>query len=161
MSRFGPPVAGYSNGMNPDEDPNPAAVYRAPMQARDRDAGQFEGARCGVSLGLVGIGDALDPPPETLDEAIAAAGATHGDKAGRMLLRFAELPDGTFVWTQTGDDEFRLGRISGPWRYEDSQCIHVVSIHHVRPADWLPDSFSVSETPLGVIDTFARGGRNL
>lgn len=135
-------------------------MYRAPMRARDRDSPPFQGARCGFSTGLVGIGDALDPAPADLDQAIAEAGATHGDKAGRMLLRFAELPDGVFVWTQTGDDEYRLGRIAGPWRYERSGCVRIAGIHHVRPVIWLPDAFPAVATPAGVVATFARGGRN-
>lgn len=131
------------------------------MRARDRDAPPFQGARCGVSTGLVGIGDALDPPPGNLDEAIVAAGTAHGDKAGRMLVRFAELAEGVFVWTRTGEDEFRLGRIAGPWRYERSGCVRIAGIHHVRPAIWLPDPLPVAATPAAVVETFARGGRNL
>jgi len=147
--------------MGSERESDPVPVYRAPMRARDRDAPPFQGARCGVSTGLVGIGDALDPAPGSLDEALIAAGTAHGDKAGRMLLRFAELPEGVFVWTQTGDDEFRLGRIAGPWRYERSGCVRTAGIHHVRPAIWVPGTISAADTPPAVLETFARGGRNL
>ena len=135
-------------------------VYRAPMRARDRDLPQFDGATHGVANDLVGIGDALAVPPKTLDEAILAAADAHGDKAGRMLARFADLPDGVFVWTQTGDDEFRLGMIDGPWRYDDSKAARAVGLHHVRPATWLPGKFGTRQTPGAVVDTFARGGKN-
>ena len=135
-------------------------VFRAPMRARDRDLPQFEGARFGVGHGLVGIGDALTEVPPTLTDAVAAAGTTHGEKAGRMLARFAELPDGVFVWTQTGDRTFRLGRVSGPWRYEESAAAREAGIHHVRPAEWLGAEIPLERTPLAVIDTFARGGLN-
>jgi hypothetical protein len=66
------------------------------MRARDRDdvpAGA--GAEHAVERGLVGIGDALPAAPRTIDDAVAAAALVHGAKAGRMLRRFAELPDGT------------------------------------------------------------------
>ncbi|MGK2932233.1 MAG: GAF domain-containing protein [Solirubrobacterales bacterium] len=135
-------------------------AYRAPMRARDRDESQFAGARFGVGRGLVGIGDHLPEPPANLDDAVAAAGIEHGEKAGRMLSRFADLPKGTFVWTQTGDREFRLGRIIGDWAYDDSASAREVGIHHVRPTDWLDEKFDLARTPLAVIDTFARGGRN-
>src|SRR5215207_10182115 len=117
-------------------------VFRAPMRARDRDLDQFEGARFGIANGLVGTGDALESAPADLDEALMAVTTRHGLKAGRMLDRFARLPDGEFVWTQTGPDEYRLGRISGPWRYEDTKASREAGIHHVRPADWLNEGFS-------------------
>jgi hypothetical protein len=130
------------------------------MRARDRDAPEGAGAEHGVEHGLVGTGDALDPPPATLEEALAAAAATHGDRASRMLGRFAGLPAGAFVWTRT-PDRYRLGRIAGPWRYDDSPAARAVGIHHVRPATWLDRPFGEDEVPPAVAATFARGGRNL
>ncbi|MDO9408257.1 hypothetical protein [Patulibacter sp.] len=133
------------------------------MQARDRDLPRGAGAAFGVAHGLVGTGDALDVVPATLDEAVAAATDRHGEKAGRMLRRFAEVPAGAFVWTRVGDADdvpFRLGRIAGPWRYDDSPAAREVGIHHVRPADWLPRPFAEDELPAGVAATFGRGGRN-
>jgi hypothetical protein len=137
-------------------------IYRAPMRARDRDdvpAGA--GADFGFEHGLVGIGDALAAAPATLETALAAAAAAHGAKAARMLDRFAELPDGSFVWTRTADGAYRLGRVAGPWRYDDSPAARAVGIHHVRPADWLERPFGADAVPTAVADTFARGGRNL
>ncbi len=131
------------------------------MRARDRDARQYEGARCAAERNMAGIGDRLDPAPVDLEDAIAGAGRIHGEKAARMLLRFAELPDGTLIWTQTGDDEFRLGRLHGSWRYVSSGCFEASGIHHLRPADWMPGALTVEQTPPGVTDAFARGGRNL
>lgn len=135
-------------------------VFRAPMRARDRDLDQFEGSRFGVESGLVGTGDRLESVPADLDEALMAATTQHGLKSGRMLERFAGLPEDVFVWTQTGPDEYRLGKIRGSWRYEDSAAARKAGIHHVRPAEWLERSFPASEIPDAVADTFARGGRN-
>jgi predicted Mrr-cat superfamily restriction endonuclease len=132
------------------------------MRARDRDLPTGAGAAFGVAHGLVGTGDALDVVPTTFDEAVAAATDRHGEKAGRMLRRFAEVPEGAFVWTSTadGDAPYRLGRIDGPWRYDDSPAASAVGIHHVRPATWLPDGFAEDELPGAVAHTFGRGGRN-
>jgi hypothetical protein len=127
------------------------------MRARDRDAPDGAGADHGLAHGLVGIGDAQVCVPATVDVAADRAGG----KAGRMLRRFADLPDGTFVWSRTSDGRFRLGRIVGSWRYDDSTAARAVGIHHVRPAEWLPRAFSAGETPAAVRATFARGGRNL
>ena len=77
-----------------------------------------------------------------------------------MLRRFADLPEGALVWTRTADGTYRLGRIAGPWRYDDSAAAHEVGIHHVRPATWLDRRFGEDEVPPAVAATFARGGRN-
>jgi hypothetical protein len=131
------------------------------MRARDRDEDPGAGAAFGLAHGVVGIGDALDHPPATLDDAIEAARAAHGAKAARMLERFADLPDGTFVWTEGPDGGYHLGRIAGPWRYDDSPAARAVGIHHVRPARWLDRAIGDREVPAAVAHTFSRGGRNL
>ena len=131
------------------------------MRARDRDAPGGSGAAFGLDRGLVGIGDALPSPPASLDDAVEAATEAHGAKAGRMLRRFAELPDGAPVWTRDASGAYRLGRIAGPWRYDDSAEARETGIHHVRTATWLERPFGDDEVPPGVAATFARGGRNL
>lgn len=141
--------------------PTPTPIYRARMRARDRDASPGAGAQFGVAHGVVGIGDRLRRAPRSLDAAVAAAGREHGAKAARMLERFAALPDGVFVWTRDGDGAYHLGRVAGPWRYDDSAAAREVGIHHVRPATWLERRFAEDEVPPAVAATFARGGRNL
>ena len=119
-------------------------IYRAPMRARDRDDVEpGAGARFGVEQGIVGIGPGS------------------GDKAARMLHRFAELPDGVFVWTRTDDGTYRLGRVAGELREDRSAAARAVGITHVRPARWLDRPFGASDVPAAVAATFARGGRNL
>ena len=130
------------------------------MRARDRDLPDGAGAKHGIERGLVGTGDALDHTPATIGQVLAAASAAHGDKAARMLQRFADLPDGTFVWTRTGPGAYHLGRIAGLWRYDDSPAARSVGIHHVRPTRWLDRPFGEEEVPAAVAATFARGGRN-
>ncbi|WP_022929658.1 hypothetical protein [Patulibacter americanus] len=136
-------------------------VIRAPMRARTLDTPPGAGADHAVSRGLVGTGDPLDLTPATLDEAVAAAADRHGEKAGRMLRRFAGLPTGAFVWTRISDTALRLGRITGPWRYDDADEARAVGIVHVRDAVWLPRPLEDDEAPPAVPATFGRGGRNL
>jgi hypothetical protein len=109
----------------------------------------------------VGIGEALEDSPRSLAEAILALTQTHGEKAGRMLARFADLPDGAFVWTCLRDGAYRLGRIAGGWRYGDSPAARKVGIHHVRPTVWSPRRFGDGTVPDAVARAFARAGRNL
>jgi hypothetical protein len=77
-----------------------------------------------------------------------------------MLRRFAEVSDGTFVWVR-GESSYFLGRVAGPWRYDDSPAAHEVGIHHVRPTRGLDRPFGEHDVPAAVAATFARGGRNL
>ncbi|MBB4663532.1 hypothetical protein [Conexibacter arvalis] len=136
------------------------AIHRAPMRARDRDLPDGAGAEHALARGVVGIGDLLAEVPATLDAAVAAAAAAHGEKAGRLLRRFASVPDGAFLWTRVGDGSYRLGRLAGPWRYDDSAAARAVGIPHVRPARWLERPFGEHDVPAAVAATFARGGRN-
>ncbi len=131
------------------------------MRARDRDLPAFAGAEHGVEAGLVGIGDALACVPASLAQAVGAAEREHGAKAAHMLRRFAGLSDGALVWTRTGEARYALGRIAGPWRYDDGAAARAVGIHHIRPTRWLRVSFGPDAVPVAVAETFARGGRNL
>lgn len=82
-------------------------------------------------------------------ESMVAAGRVHiADARGRRLERFAEVPEGSFVWTRDGDGTYWLGRLSGPLAGEQ------------RPVVWLERPFGEHEIPAAVAATFARGGRN-
>jgi hypothetical protein len=113
-------------------------IFRAPMRARDPDVAPGVGADVGLAHDLVGIGDVAD----------------------RAVARFAELPDGTFVWTRSSDGLFHLGRIAGP-RADGAEAALAVGLRHVRPATWLDRPLREDEVPPAVAATFARGGRNL
>jgi hypothetical protein len=113
-------------------------IFRAPMRARDLDLPPGAGADVGLAHDLVGIGDVAD----------------------RAVARFAELPDGTFVWTRSSDGRFHLGRIAGS-RADGAQGALAVGLRHVRPATWLDRPLREDDVPSAVAATFARGGRNL
>lgn len=109
-------------------------IYRAPMRPRDRD---LPAADHGLAHGIVGIGDM----PE------------------RAVGRFAELPDGTFVWTRDSAGMYHLGRIAGPVR-QDEHSAREAGLVHLRDTTWLDRPFAPDEVPPAVAATFARGGRN-
>ena len=113
------------------------------MRARHVDVPAGAGAEYGLAHRLVGIGAGAD------------------ERSARRLHRFAELPEGTFVWTRDRAGRYRLGRITGPVREDHSVEAQAVGIRHVRPTDWLARVFGESEVPAAVAKTFARGGRNL
>ena len=116
-------------------------VYRAPMRSRRNDIDLQPTIDRALAMGLVGFGDA------GADERLA-----------RRIDRFAEVPDGSFVWTRDTEGLYWLGRISGPLRHDDDGV--GVDLVHVRPCRWLADPVLESEVPAAVLATFARGGRN-
>lgn len=131
------------------------------MRARNRDdVPPGAGAEYGLRHGLVGMGERLAAVPDSVSEAVVAVTDQDGEKAGRMVRRFAELLPGTLVWTRDGHGGFRLGRITGPWRYDTSSDAVTVGIHHVRDTRWIPRTFTEDEVPAAVAETFRRGGRN-
>jgi len=117
-------------------------IYRAPMRARDLEVPAGAGAEYGVTRGVVGIGSG------------------RGEKAARMLHRFASVPIGAFVWTRERGGGYRLGRIAGDMREDGSAAALAVGMAFVRDTTWLPRTFQETEVPRAVAHTFARRGRN-
>ncbi len=96
-----------------------------------------------LKLGLCGFGEAAN------DSRIA-----------RRVERFADVEQGSFVWTRDPDGLYWLGRISGPYFYDSSDDAAAVDLVHVRECDWLPKPFLEPAVPAAVVATFRRGGRN-
>lgn len=123
------------------------AVYRAPMRSRN-DAlelqATIERAR---RLGLCGFGQSVSRSAEQ-------------ERLACRVARFAELDDGSFVWTRDTNGWFWLGRISGPYFYDANETAAAVDLVHVRPCEWLPTPILEPDAPAAIIATFRRGGRN-
>jgi hypothetical protein len=116
-------------------------VYRAPMRSRREDVDPQLAIDRAQSLGLCGFGGDRDP-----------------ERLARRIERFAEVADGSFVWTRDADGLYWLGRLSGPYSYDaDGEIVDLV---HVRPCRWLTTPVVESQAPQAVVATFGRGGRN-
>ncbi|MGA8546260.1 MAG: GAF domain-containing protein [Mycobacterium sp.] len=123
------------------------AVYRAPMRSRN-DAVELQATIDRARrLGLCGFGQSVSRPAEQ-------------ERLARRVARFAELDDGSFVWTRDTDGWFWLGRISGPYFYDANETAAAVDLVHVRPCDWLPTPTPEQDVPAAVTATFRRGGLN-
>ncbi|WP_241797390.1 GAF domain-containing protein [Microbacterium sp. C5A9] len=144
--------------MSHDDDA--PSVYRAPMRSRDDDVSDGPAVERALALGVCGVGGRLDGAPESLTDALTAVDAVHGERMARRLERFASVADGTFVWTRDAAGLFSLGRITGPWRYDGSADARDVDLVHVRACDWLGGPVEPAAVPPGVLEAFARGGRN-
>jgi hypothetical protein len=123
------------------------AVYRAPMRSRS-DAVELQ---CTIDrarrLGICGFGQFVDRPREH-------------KRLARRVDRFADLDEGSFVWTRDPSGRFWLGRVSGPYLYDADEEATAVDLVHTRPCEWLPAPILEQDAPAAVIATFGRGGRN-
>lgn len=116
-------------------------VYRAPMRSRRDDIDVQATIDRALAMGLVGFGE-----------------ADGDDRLDRRVARFADVADGSFVWTRDTDGLFWLGRIDGPLFRDDAGA--AVDLVYVRPCRWSAEPVLEPEVPAAVLATFARGGRN-
>lgn len=143
-----------------DTDAAARAVYRAPLRSRDDDVAPGPAVEHALAQGVCGIGGRVSPAPHTLREAVAAVAAQHHERVARRLERFAEAPDGAYVWTRDVDGLYWVGRLAGAWRYDASPAAAAVDLVHVRACAWRADPVAPADVPAAVRATFARGGRN-
>lgn len=118
-------------------------VYRAPMRSRDDRIDRRGSIERALRLGLVGFG-----------------GAGADARLRRRVERFADVAEGSFVWTRDSDGLYWLGQITGGYYDDDSDAAAAVDLVHVRPCRWADEPVLEPEVPPAVVATFARGGRN-
>lgn len=122
-------------------------VYRAPMRSRSDEIDLGATVERARRLGLCGLGQRV----RNLGER---------ERLARRIARFAEVGEGSFVWTRDADGLYWLGRIDGPYFYDDDAAALAVDLVHVRPCRWLLEPVLESDVPTAVVATFGRGGRN-
>jgi hypothetical protein len=120
-------------------------VYRAPMRSRSDEIDPGATVDRARRLGLCGFGRRVRDRGEEA-------------RLSRRVARFADVDDGSFVWTRDADGLYWLGRIDGPYFYDESGA--AVDLIHVRPCRWLSKPLLESDVPAAVVATFSRGGRN-
>ncbi|MDT5012136.1 MAG: hypothetical protein QOH57_3753 [Mycobacterium sp.] len=123
------------------------AVYRAPMRSRSDAVDPTATIERALRLGRCGFGSLVNNPSDE-------------DRLARRIDRFAEVDDGSFVWTRDADGLFWLGRVCGPYFYDSDSDAASVDLTYVRPCDWLPEPLIEQNVPAAVVATFSRGGRN-
>ncbi|MEV6287086.1 GAF domain-containing protein [Kribbella sp. NPDC051770] len=126
------------------------------MRSRRDDVPEGLAVDRALTLGLCGIGGILQPPPATLDDAVARLSTAYDERTARRLQRFAEVPEGATVWTREPDGLYHLGHLTGPWKYDASPEAEAADLVHVRSCVWTP----APDVPAAVEYAFSRGGRN-
>jgi len=140
--------------------PSPPVV-RAPLRSRNHTVDHAAAVTWALAHDVCGVGGRLRQDAGELEHAVELVTRAYDERVGERLRRFAELPEGTFVWTRTPDGPLRLGRLVGPWYQDRSSEAHTHDLTHLRPCTWLPEPVEDDEAPAAVRQTFDRGGRNL
>ncbi len=116
-------------------------VFRAPMRSRRDDVDLQSTVDRALARGLVGFGD-----------------AGPGERLARRIARFADVDDGSFVWTRDADGLYWLGRIDGPLFFDDDGV--AVDLVHVRRCRWISPTGARTGGARRRPRHLARGGRN-
>lgn len=135
-------------------------VFRAPMHSRRADVGPGAAVARALALGVCGMGGVLSAAPVDLATAVQRAEQQLDVRAARRLERFAQVPEGSFVWTRDAEGSYWLGRLVGAYRYDGTAEAGVVDLVHVRDCRWRELPVPEPEVPAATLQTFARGGRN-
>ncbi|MET0702683.1 MAG: GAF domain-containing protein [Mycobacterium sp.] len=135
-------------------------VYRAPLRSRNDDIDPQATLARAKMAGVCGFGGVITPPPDDLFSALDSAGQYYGDGFSRRLARFADVFNGSFVWTRDEDRQLWLGMLIGPYFYDRAAAAAEVDLVHVRPCSWRATPVTESTAPAAVVATFDRGGRN-
>ncbi len=92
---------------------------------------------------------------------VGICGMTADDeRSARRVDRFADVPDGSLVWTRGTDGEYFVGHLTGRLRHDDSDEAVATGLTEVRPCVWTDHPVPEHEVPAATLQTFARGGRN-
>jgi hypothetical protein len=122
-------------------------VYRAPMRSASDTVDPRATIERARRIGLCGFGQLVREPGEL-------------DRLDHRVARFADVADGSFVWTRDPDGLFWLGRLAGPYFRDDDAHAAEVDLVHVRNCDWRAEPLLEPDVPPAVAATFRRGGRN-
>ncbi len=145
----------------PETTPGPlaATVWRTKLRSTKKgvDHGKqethcFEHNRVGIGWGVNEVASGA-PAGEVI--AAIQARPDWGKGSAATVRRFADdVIDGDFIWVRDQLGLYRLGRFSGPYRYENDEVARAVDIHQVRGVEWLPVPLTEIQVPAGVIRSF-------
>jgi hypothetical protein len=137
----------------------PPTIWRTKLRSLKPAVDHHKQAAHNFDDGIVGIGWGVESLPDgaSLEAVLAAIGSEPGwtKAAVHTVRRFAEDAEtGDFVWTRDLHGRFRLGRICGPYRYENGELAASTDTHQVRDCDWAHQPLGDLEVPGAIIRAF-------
>jgi hypothetical protein len=141
----------------------PPTIWRTKLRSKKPDVDHKAQVAHNFDDGIVGIGWGIEALPDgaALDEVLEAVSAAIGVQPGwtkdavHTIRRFGKDAEvGDYIWTRDLHGRFRLGRITGPYRYENTGVAKRTDTHQVRDCEWADQPLSDLEVPGAVIRGF-------
>lgn len=148
--------------MDADPVANPPVIWRTKLRSLKPGVVHSDQVAHCIDRGLVGIGWGVEELPSGTPLADVLAAIRSKDERGwgrqaasTVRLFGEEAAKGDFIWTRDLAGRFRLARITGPYRYENSAKAKKVDTHQVRKVDWAEDALGDLEVPGAIIRAFS------
>lgn len=156
------PRLGSLPRMYPDLLENPPTIWRTKLRSKKDDVNHAAQVAYCIEGGRVGIGWGIEElsTGTGLARVVAAIRAsdrpTWGPRAASTVRLFGEKAAiGDFVWTRDLEGRFRLARITGRYRYDNSRDAKKFDTHQVRKAEWAPEPLGDLDVPGAVVRAFS------
>jgi hypothetical protein len=138
---------------------SPPTIWRTKLRSLKPGVDHHEQVDHNFDDGIVGIGWGIEALPSgaSLKEVLEAIGSYPGwtKDAVHTVRRFGEGAEiGDYIWTRDLHGRFRLGRITGAYRYENTELAKRTDTHQVRDCEWANQPLSDLEVPGAVIRGF-------
>jgi hypothetical protein len=139
---------------------SPPTIWRTKLRSLKPGVHHQEQVDHNFDDGIVGIGWGIEGLPDgaSLGDVLAAIDAESDwtKDAVHTVRRFGEDAEiGDYIWTRDLHGRFRLGRITGPYRYENTELAKRTDTHQVRDCEWADQPLGDLEVPGAVIRGFA------
>lgn len=148
--------------MSSGEQSELPTIWRTKMRSLKEGVDHAKQVAYCLQGGLVGIGwgvAELSSGAALADVLNAIASNNEkgwGRQAASTVRLFGEVAqEGDFVWTRDLSGAFWVGRIAGPYRYENSAQAKAVDTHQVRDVEWGSRALNDLEVPGAIIRAFS------
>lgn len=141
---------------------DPPIIWRTKLRSKKDGVDHAKQVAYCIDGKRVGIGWGIEELPSgTSLKKVVDAIRANGDPgwgaqaASTVRLFGEEAAIGDFIWTRDLEGRFRLARIAGRYRYDNSAKAKEVDTHQVRKADWAPKPLGDLEVPGAIIRAFS------
>ncbi len=148
--------------MASDPVQDPPIIWRTKLRSKKDGVNHAKQVAYCVHGGRVGIGWGIEEFPSgtglaRVVEAIRLSDRPNWGRQAASTVRLfgEEAAIGDFIWTRDLEGRFRLARITGRYRYNNSTKAKEVDTHQVRKADWAPRPLGDLEVPGAVVRAFS------
>ena len=96
-------------------------IYRLPLRSqKEGGVPHDEQVEHCLRNGLSALGWGVDGG--SLEEVLKQIEATYDRRGAQTVERFANAPTGSLIWTLHTDGTYRVGELTGQWRYDPIAC---------------------------------------